>query len=610
MAKKVQNTGSKKHFGTKGQAWISIEITAEGDRAFLRGICFGGDDTLKMQDLVSALEDQFDITTGIDGDVVERIIGQALADPNREYYGKGDLAIASAIKALPGEDGQILHKYLDRISGKVELPHAALRDAMSQPDLDSALAADLRVRAVPPGYEVAVAIPPVKGSPGLDIFGNSTTMVQAPKKAYLRAGPNVRKEEESYISEIFGYVCVTDGQILVLPPVWVSPDGAQAYFIHFPQVGPQVMPQEAWLEQILNLLDLQIEIPTKYFNQLSRFLADNGPRKGSFTLAQGHPPEPGKDAFLACKFKDAGGQDLAELSASAVEDGQLVAEIKAPTKGIAGVNLKGEEIPATDGKTQEFHAGDNVRVELKEGQPRYFYAEISGNAYLVDNTVSVNSVLHIDGDIDESTGDIDAVKDLTVSGSIRAGIKVNAAGTITVGECIEEGAVVRAKGNVVAAQGILGNETRVISLGSVETKFVQGSSIMARYDVTVVDHLFNATVRAGGELIVQPGSGERSGSIVGGEIFASTGIQAETVGSPSSHKTVVGIAMDLSVEAKRKKVTESIDFCNSNLLRIFRTLGVKSFEADQVRTLLKKTPPWRQKATVELLMKTKDLVAY
>jgi len=614
MAKKQPQTASRKHFGKKEAAWIIVEASEDGESAFLRGMCFGGDNNLELEDLVKVLNNQYGITTGINGDVLGRILKQALADPDREYFGKGDLVIASRVPPIPSQDGEILKKYLDRVTGRVELPHTALRESMEQPVLAGVLSQDVRVRAVRPGDELAVIIPPVNGSPAQDIFGNSSSMARTPKRAYLRAGPNVVREENAYKSKIFGYVCETDGQILVISPIWISADGAEAHFIHFPQVGSQVVPQPEWLDQLIQLQDIRVEMPTRDFNSLTRFLVDNRARKGSFALARGKSPEAGKNAQLACKFSaitdDMESRDLSKLSSSAVEENQLIAEIQPPTIGIPGENLNGEEIPAADGTMQEFHAGENVRVELEEGQPKYFYAEISGNAYVITNTISVNSVLHIEGDIDASSGDINAVKDLTVSGSIKAGAKVSAAGSITVGECIQVGAVVRAKGDVIASQGILGNDTRVISLGSVETRFVQSSTIMARNNVTVIDHLFNATVRAGGDLVVHSGSGERSGSIVGGEAYASSGIQAEIVGSPSSNKTIVGIATDLGLEAKRRKVTENIEFCDTNLLRIFRTLGVQSFEASQIKTLLKKTPPWRQKSTVELLMKTKDLVAY
>lgn len=34
--------------------------------------------------------------------------------------------------------------------------------------------------------------------------------------------------ESRYVAEVYGAVCIMDGEISVLPPVWVSPDLMQA----------------------------------------------------------------------------------------------------------------------------------------------------------------------------------------------------------------------------------------------------------------------------------------------------------------------------------------------------------------------------------------------
>jgi hypothetical protein len=84
-------------------------------------------------------------------------------------------------------------------------------------------------------------------------------------------------------------------------------------------------------------------------------------------------------------------------------------------------------------------------------------------------------------------------------------------------------------------------------------------------------------------------------------VHATTRSKADTVGSPTSSGTVVGIATDIAVEAKLKKAKERVEFCDNNILRMFRTLGIQSLDAPIVEMLLKRTPPWRKQSMVELI---------
>ncbi len=43
---------------------------------------------------------------------------------------------------------------------------------------------------------------------------------------------------------------------------------------------------------------------------------------------------------------------------------------------------------------------------------------------------------------------------------------------------------------------------------------------------------------------------------------------------------------------------------------MFRTLGIQSLEKDEIEQLLARTPPWRQKPIVALVVKLKDLIEY
>jgi hypothetical protein len=133
---------------------------------------------------------------------------------------------------------------------------------------------------------------------------------------------------------------------------------------------------------------------------------------------------------------------------------------------------------------------------------------------------------------------------------------------------------------------------------------------MARNDAVLKDYVRESFVRAGGRLTVGAAEGSRGGLIQGGEAFATAGIEARTIGYPSGSPTVVGISPDLQAQSRLKKAQESLQFCENNIMRIFRTLGVSSADSRQISALLRRTPPWRRRPIVELLQRLKQLVAH
>ncbi|MGA1198388.1 MAG: FapA family protein, partial [Candidatus Latescibacterota bacterium] len=89
------------------------------------------------------------------------------------------------------------------------------------------------------------------------------------------------------------------------------------------------------------------------------------------------------------------------------------------------------------------------------------------------------------------------------------------------------------------------------------------------------------------------------------------GIKAETLGADlEANATLVGIVPDIEMEMRLKKLDESISFCNSNILKIFRTLNIQKFDAKMIEEILRRTPPGRKKVIAELLVKLKGLIVY
>lgn len=76
-----------------------------------------------------------------------------------------------------------------------------------------------------------------------------------------------------------------------------------------------------------------------------------------------------------------------------------------------------------------------------------------------------------------------------------------------------------------------------------ETKLIQEATVSATGDVVAGSYLRDAQVRAGGGVEVKRGGGRRGGSIVGGKVFATTGMIASSIGSDTA-TTKIGIDPD------------------------------------------------------------------
>jgi uncharacterized protein (DUF342 family) len=594
-----------------GSAWIEVEIDADGQLATVHQLSFGGDAQLTAKEVYKALAELFHIAHGLNKELVDQLASQACASPGKIIRGK--FPVARGTPPVPGKDGRIDFTCLG--DPKARPSGEELKTALAQTGLEAVMARKLNAPLVVPGQELAVLVPPTQGEPGRDVLGNLSP--KPGKPAMLRAGPQVRQAGDRFLSETFGYLCLSGEELSVLPPIWVSPDRLEAHFVCFPQDKGWRPPQIDWLRKALQLQGVRHGIQDSALESLrTRALAEDQP--AHFLIARGTPPVPGADAhidytfnpdLMAGKVLEDGSIDLKERNAAiSVSAKQLLGQIIPATKGQPGTNVLGEEIPTTDGAEQTLEAGENVRVQ-DQGGTASFYAQIDGVIVLKGNKLAVHPVFQVNGDIDYQTGNLEVLKDVHIKGCVRAGFAVKAGGNIAVGEVVEDGAQLHARGDVVVARGIAGENARVVALGNVETKFIQNSAVMARGDIIVGSYIFNARVRAGGRIIVKSGGGERGGSIVGGQVHAAQGIEARLVGSPSTGHTIVGIGPPPETAARLDKLRQVIAYCDASLLRLLRTLGLPEPDATRLKALVQKAPPTRKQFIVEAMKKVQELVA-
>ena len=104
------------------------------------------------------------------------------------------------------------------------------------------------------------------------------------------------------------------------------------------------------------------------------------------------------------------------------------------------------------------------------------------------------------------------------------------------------------------------------------------------------------------------GMSKRDGAIIGGKVIASWGISSHTVGAPMTKSTWVGIGRDLGSDARLVRVQRALEFCDSNILQLFRTLGIKQLDRESIQGVIRRTPEGRREVAGQMVQKLRDLI--
>ncbi len=613
--KKPERPPERQSFGNTPATWMVVSIDETGRQALLKKLAPAGDTTLRVEDVVTALRTSYQIEHGIDPDAIAQVLERALAAADSVL--NCNQVVARATPPVAGEDGRIEYQEeqgLDETAIKMSSPtHAALKERV----IEEVFASNARGLLVVPGQLLARIYPETQGTPGSDIYGKELLKPGMPPPLVI--GAHVVQADDALVAETYGYLGIAGNKLTIAPPIWISSDAMRGAYIHFELLAPAPPPKAEWLEDALAKSGVIFGADAEAIAKLCSAPPASERRK-VLTIARGQKPAAGENAHVeytfdsekrAGKIMPDGSIDFRERNiVIGVAADQLLGEVKPATKGQAGKNIFGQEQAATDGTEQIFKAGENVRAEGEP--PRAFYAQVEGNAHVAGDTLHVKPVFVVSGDVNYETGNIDTPMDVQIKGSVRAGFTIKAGGSIAIGGTVESNVTLTAHGDIVVAKGIIGEDTTVtargiLSMGTIQTKFIQNASVLSKGDIEVGSYIFNSQVRSGGAIAVQSGGGKRGGSIVGGEVFAATTIKARLCGSPSTAGTTVGISPDPALGIKLAKLEKVLAFCDSTMLRLLRTLGLQTVDAQRLKDLLRQAPNARKTLLAEIIQKLYDV---
>ena len=347
-------SGRRKNFGPGQSAWMKVEIAPDAQQATMTVLSFGNRVGLGKDDILAALEDLYGIRVGINMSVIERLARQAAASPHRVI--RGQFKIAESDRPQPGELGHIEYPILKEVRSSIEVPYAELKKLFEAERVEQIAGPELQAVAAAPGDELAVFHLVDKAHVPQNIFGES--LRPDSPEALLKVGANVTLEGDVYRAEIFGYVCLLNNEISILPPVWTSPDHIEAHYVAVPLVGKEQWANWDFLAQVFERKQVCYGLREADIEDLLQN-KPKGDQVKTRLLAVGTPPERGEDSRIEYTFdpdKQAGAMlpdgsiDLRERNEIvAVHKGQLLARIYPATTEKNGVDLAGRTLPGSEG---------------------------------------------------------------------------------------------------------------------------------------------------------------------------------------------------------------------------------------------------------------------
>ncbi|MEA4962737.1 DUF342 domain-containing protein [Lutispora sp.] len=329
----------------------------------------------------------------------------------------------------------------------------------------------------------------------------------------------------------------------------VSSDAMEAHIKIYPPFGGGKEPDKESIYKALEASNIKSGI---LHNEVEN-LADHKIYNNAITIAKGKPSIPGKDASLEYHFDiskdkkmlitDDGRIDYKELSLiKNVNEGDLLVTMTPASKGISGEDVYGNEVKAIDGKTINMPKGKNVTLS-EDGLK--LISMINGEVKIVEGKVNVFQVYTVDGNVDNSTGNIRFLGKVIVKGNVITGFTIEADEDIEVFGVVE-GAKISSKGNIVLHRGIQGmNKGELVCEGDLIAKFIENSKVYAKGNIQT-DAIMHSIVYCGKKLEVKG----KKGLLVGGEIRVSDEIKAKIIGSPMATVTEVEVGMNPDVRKK------------------------------------------------------------
>ena len=338
--------------------------------------------------------------------------------------------------------------------------------------------------------------------------------------------------------------------------------------------GPVGGGKDITLQEIRDILE-QMGIEYGVDEDKLKDIVENELYNQVFQFAEGTPPVDGKNGHIKdyyprhkeVKFASKQNDSIDFKSTNYIHNvkaGELVCELTPPEPPEDGVDIFGNTVYGKPGIMPPIPQGKNV--VFNEEKDKLFTA-CEGNLSFRSGRFHVEKILNISGNVDNAVGNIDFTGSVSVKGDVLEGFTVKAKGDITV-MGIVEGATLISGGSITLYKGMRGMKSGVLeAAGDITAKFLEDSHIYAKGNIQA-EYIINSDVSCGNNLTL---TGRRA-AFIGGVCSVYNQMNVKTVGAMSQITTLVtlGVTPQLleEVEALKKQIadlTAELDECKKNI---------------------------------------------
>lgn len=237
-----------------------------------------------------------------------------------------------------------------------------------------------------------------------------------------------------------------------------------------------------------------------------------------------------------------------------------------PTSGVHGEDVTGAQLTAEDGVDLLF-AENLPGAMIDPDDPDLLLAEIGGMPVPVENGICIEPLIKVKN-IDLASGNLYFDGSVQVTGDVREGMELKAAGDVTV-DGIVEAATINCGGTVAVTGGVIGHITGVEhgehipehavirADGNVSALFVENAVIESGADIAIKELAMKSELTASGSIKIGE-DGSRKGHLIGGVCRAGKTVRAIIAGSGAAVATRIEAGSDPMAGEKLNEVQQLI----------------------------------------------------
>ncbi len=420
--------------------------------------------------------------------------------------------------------------------------------------------------------------------------------------------------DQAYISLAYGYIVKdrTDGHFKVLPPVYISEDKMKAVFMLYAGrqeliPGPETVQAVAASAGIANLI-----VTPELKKILSEQTVDSH-KIHPVLIAQGKKPQDGMTEYYDFIAQDEtsvgtlhsdGKIDYRERqSFIPVQAGQAVLVRHPEIKAIDGCDVQGNVVPARHNTHPSIKPGTGVRQSSSD--TCVYESTLGGVIQIKDDTLSIDPLLNINGDVSYETGHIDFDGSVNIKGAVLSGFRVKASGDIIVDNDVEDATLI-ASGAVTVKMGITGSgKSHIIAGSDVYAEFIMNSRLETMGKLTVNESIINSQVVSNDSVTVVA----KRGQIIGGHTTALNEIEVKISGSHKESETILEVGKSLLMEKELEEYSSAYTSLDSRKQDIHQKIHLTYGEhlIKPVMEEIEKLLPAQQKDYLALMKELMEL---